>query len=80
VALLFNKRNLAKDVLLAISEAIDGKSFRGHDGRDYSIVHNISGNPEPERFIDVVVKSGDDHTTVATYGVVLVGISRAQRV
>jgi hypothetical protein len=62
-----------------MSEAIDRKSFRGHDGCDYSIVRNVSGNLEPERFIEVVVTTGDQQMTVATYGMVLIGISRTQR-
>jgi hypothetical protein len=76
VALLFDKKNLAKDVLLAISRAIDSKGFRGHDDRDYAIVHSRVGNSAPERFIDVVVTTGNEQATVATYGLVLIGISK----
>ena len=80
MALPFNKKLLASDVLLAISGAIDGKSFCGHDDRDYSIVRNIGGNSEPERFVDVVVTTRDEQrTTVATYGMVLIGVSRTRR-
>ena len=79
VTLPFDQKNLAKDVLLAISEAIDGKRFRGHDDRDYSIVRDVSHISEPQRFIDVVVATGDAHSSeVATYGIVLIAISRTK--
>ena len=80
VTLPFDRKTLVKDVLLAISQAIEGKSFQGHDGRDYLITRNLGQSSGRERFIDLVITTEDGHrTTVATYGMVLIGISRTQQ-
>jgi hypothetical protein len=71
---VFDRKQLAKDITATISRLTDGKEFLGHEGRKYRIV---SRNVEPESkgFMDVVVKGNGADTTVASYGVVLIRIS-----
>lgn len=54
--MVFDRKQLAKDIMATISRLTDGKEFLGHDGRKYWIV---SRNVEPESkgFMDVVVRA-----------------------
>jgi hypothetical protein len=72
---VFNKRQLAKDITATISRLTDGERFLGHDGRNYWIVRRNTKS-ETEGFIDVVVKGNGTDTTVASFAVVLIGISQ----
>jgi hypothetical protein len=71
---VFDRKQLARDIMATISRLTDGKGFLGHDGRKYWIISR-EGKPESKGFIDVVVKGNGADTTVASYGVVLIRIS-----
>jgi hypothetical protein len=71
---VFDRKQLAKDIRATISRVTDGKEFLGHDGRKYWIVSR-NGKPESKSFMDVVLKGDGADTTVASYGVVLIRIS-----
>jgi hypothetical protein len=71
---VFDRKQLAKDIMATISQLTGGKEFLGHDGRKYWIVGR-DGNPESKGLMDVVVRGNGADTTVASYGVVLIRIS-----
>jgi hypothetical protein len=71
---VFDRKQLAKDIMATISQLTDGKEFLGHDGRKYWIVSR-DGKPESKGLMDVVVRGNGADTTVASYGVVLIRIS-----
>jgi hypothetical protein len=73
-SVVFDRKQLAKDIMATISRLTDGKQFLGHDGRKYWIVSR-DGKPESKSFMDVVVRGSGADTTVASYGVVLIRIS-----
>jgi hypothetical protein len=73
-SVVFDRKQLAKDIMATISRLADGKQFLGHDGRKYWIV-NRNGKPESKGFMDVVVKGNGADTTVASYCIVLMRIS-----
>jgi hypothetical protein len=71
---VFDRKQLAKDITATISRLTDGKEFLGRDGPKYRIVsRNVE--PESKAFMDVLVKGNGADTTVASYGVVLIRIS-----
>ena len=72
--MVFDRKQLAKDIMATISRLTDGKQFLGHDGRKYWIVSR-DGELESKSFMDVVVRGNGADTTVASYGIVLIGIS-----
>ena len=72
--MVFDRKQLAKDIMATISRLTDGKQLLGHDRRKYCIVSR-NGKPEPKSFMDVVVRGSGADTTVASYGVVLIRIS-----
>ena len=65
--MVFDRKQLAKDIMATISGVIDGKEFLGHDGRKYWIVSR-EGKPASKSFMDVVVSNNGADTTVASYG------------
>jgi hypothetical protein len=69
---VFDRKQLAKDITATISRLTDGKEFLGRDGRRY---RSRNVEPESKGFMDVVVKGNGADTTVASYGVVLIRIS-----
>jgi hypothetical protein len=71
---VFDRKQLANDIMATISRLTDGKEFLGHDGRKYWIVSR-DGKPESKGLMDVVVRGNGADTTVASYGVVLIRIS-----
>jgi hypothetical protein len=71
---VFDRKQLAKDIMATISRLTDGKEFLGHDGRKYWIVSR-NRKPESKSFMDVVVRGNGADTTVASYGVVLIRIA-----
>jgi hypothetical protein len=73
-SVVFDRKQLAKDIMAIISRLTDGKQFLGHDGRKYWILSR-DGKPESKSFMDVVVRGNGADTTVASYGVVLIRIS-----
>ena len=72
--MVFDKKQLVKDIMATISRLTDGKEFLGHDGRKYWIVSR-NGKPESEGFMDVVVRGSGVDTTVVSYAVILIRIS-----
>ena len=65
--MVFDRKQLAKDIMATISRLTDGKEFLGHDGRKYWIVSR-EGKPASKSFMDVVVRNNGADTTVASYG------------
>jgi len=72
---VFDKKQLTKDIIATFSRLTDGKTFLGHDRRKYRLVYS-GGKPAAEGFFNVVVERDGEHTTVASYALVLVGISQ----
>jgi hypothetical protein len=66
-SVVFDRKQLAKDIMATISRVTDGKEFLGHDGRKYWIVSR-EGKPASKSFMDVVVRNNGADTTVASYG------------
>jgi hypothetical protein len=48
-SVVFDRKQLAKDIMATISRLTDGKQFLGHDGRKYWIVSR-NGKPESKKF------------------------------
>ena len=71
---VFDKKQLAKDILETIAHYTDGKQFLGHDGRKYRLVYS-DRKPASGGFFDVIVKRDDVTISVASYAVVLIGVS-----
>ena len=72
--LSFERRNLAKDTLSAISEFCTNKKFLGHDGRDYAIARGDQKS-ETENVVDVTVKIEGSDKPLARYALILIEIS-----
>jgi hypothetical protein len=71
---VFDKKRLTKDIIATFSRLTDGKTFLGHDRRKYRLVYS-GDRPAAEGFFDVVVKHDGVTASVASYAVVLIGIS-----
>lgn len=70
----FDKKQLAKDTLSAISQACTGKKFIGHDGLEYSICGE-GENGAVKCFIEVSAKMHGVDKAVARYALVLIGLA-----
>jgi len=71
----FDKKQLSKDIIATFSRLTDGKAFFGHDRRKYRLVYS-SSKSAGEGFFDVVVERDGEKTTIASYALVLIGISQ----
>lgn len=72
---VFDKKRLTKDIIATFSRLTDGKTFLGHDRRKYRLVYS-GDRPAAEGFFDVVTERDGENTTVASYVLVLIGISQ----
>ena len=70
----FDRRELAKNTLSAISQVCIGRKFVGRDGTEFSI-HSENENADMKCFIDVTAKMQGVDRAVARYALVLIGVS-----